>query len=277
VSLDSGLVFERELAAGGRAAVQTLEPRLYFLYVPYRDQERLIVDENDDAVVFDSAAYGFSLGSLFRDNRYSGADRVGDARQISLALTSRLLDAQGRELLNASVGRAYYLRDRLVTLPGAAVETDAASDWLASLTSQWTPALSARATLLWDAQADATAQGTFDVRYLQDRQRVLRLGYRYTQDAQEQVDVAGLWPLTDRWGVAGRWLHSLRDGITLETLAGIEYQSCCWNLRLVQQRFRDSVTAPDFDSVLWLQLELKGLASVGDRVDQRLARDILAP
>lgn len=275
-SIDSGLLFERELSTTSKARRQTLEPRLFYLRVPYRNQDSLIVDEDGNSQVFDSSLTGFGFGQLFLDNRFNGADRVGDANQLSFALTTRFLDAAGRDLLNASLGRSFYFQDREVTLPGGSIETKSSSDWIAEMNSNWSSRFSSRASLLWDTAQNEAARGTLDLRYSQDEKRNLRFAYRYQRDSQKQVDLAGMWPIASQWNLVGRWLHSLHHDVTLETLGGLEYESCCWNLRLVQRRSRESVTDTIMSNSIWLQLELKGLTSVGDRVNDLLARDILA-
>jgi LPS-assembly protein len=276
-SLDSGLIFERDLSAVGRAVRQTLEPRLYYLYVPKKEQQNLIVDESSTSRVFDSSLPLFGIDQLFRENRFNGADRIGDANQLSAALSTRFFDAQGRELLSASLGRIFYFQDREVTLPGAAVETDKASNWLAQLKSHWTPTMTARASLQWDEKDSELDRGTLDWRYQQDRHRVLRLAYRFERETLKQVDVAGIWPVTTRWHVVGRWLRSIKDQTTLETLKGIEYESCCWSVRIVQREYRADAAVDELSDSIWVQLELKGLTSVGRKVENLLARDILAP
>ena len=276
-SLDSGLVFERELSGWGRAQRQTLEPRLYYLYVPKREQADLIVDTTGQQRVFDSSQPLFDYGQLFRENRFNGSDRVGDANQLSAALNTRFFDAQGRELLNAGIGRIFYFQDREVTLPGQAVQTETRSHWLAMLKSRWTPTMSAGLSLQWNDQNDEAERGTLDWRYLKDPRRVLRLGYRYERDIRKQVDIAGMWPLAARWNLVGRWLRSAREHVTLESLAGLEYQSCCWSLRVAQRRYRVDTSDEELSSSIWIQLELKGLTSVGRKVEDLLARDILAP
>jgi LPS-assembly protein len=274
-SLDGGLIFERDVQLG-RAQQQTLEPRLFYLHVPHREQSDLIVDENGNSKVFDSGLPRFGFNQLFRDNRFSGADRVGDAKQLSAALSTRLLDSQGRELASANLGRIYYFRDREVALPGAATATDNASDWVAELKSQWTSALRARASLQWDTRDHELTRGSASLRYMKDRRRVLRLGYRFERETLKQVDVALIWPLATHWNLVGRRLRSLHDQVTLETLKGVEYQSCCWAVSLVQRRYRVDADEELSDSI-WFQLELKGLTSVGRKVENLLARDILAP
>jgi LPS-assembly protein len=276
-SLDSGLVFERDLTGWGRARLQTLEPRLFYLYTPKREQSDLIVDESGNAKVFDSSLPLFGFNQLFRENRFNGGDRVADANQLSVALSSRFYNEKGRELLSASLGRILYFRDREVTLPGGLVETDAASDWVAELKSHWTERVSTRASLQWNKDDKELERGTLDWRYQKDRRRVLRYGYRFERESLKQFDAAFMWPIAARWNLVGRWLRSVGDHVTLETLKGVEYESCCWAVRLVQRNFRVDTADEELSQSIWIQLELKGLTSVGRRVEDLLVRDILAP
>lgn len=276
-SLDSGLVFERDLTGWGRAKLQTLEPRLFYLYAPKREQSDLIVDESGNAKVFDSSLPLFGFNQLFRENRFNGGDRVADANQLSAALSTRFFNEKGRELLSASLGRILYFRDREVTLPGGLVETDAASDWVAELKSHWTERVSTRASLQWNKDDKELERGTLDWRYQKDRRRVLRYGYRFERESLKQFDAAFMWPIAARWNLVGRWLRSVGDHVTLETLKGVEYESCCWAVRLVQRNFRVDTSDEELSQSIWIQLELKGLTSVGRRVEDLLVRDILAP
>lgn len=283
-SLDGGLLFERRLGVGDDTTpvTQTLEPRLYYLYVPRREQSTMIVDQAGNSRVFDAGLPLFGLGTLFRDNRFSGVDRVADANQLSAALTTRFLDGRGRERLRASAGRIFYFQDREVTLPGQAAETEARSDWLAELRANWSTRISAGASLQWNPSDRTLNRGVAQLRYQRDQRSVLRLAYRYQRERENftgirQTDLALMWPLTPRWQLVGRWLRDLRDQVTLETLSGLEYQSCCWALRVVQRRYRVDAVDQRFSSSIWLQLELKGLTSVGRQVEKLLARDILAP
>ncbi len=280
-SLDSGLFFERELKAGisdnGAATRQTLEPRLFFLHVPYRNQENLIVDEMNVARVFDSSMSLFSFNQLFRENRFSGGDRIGDANQLSAALTTRFLDDRGSELLSASVGRTFYFQDREVMLPGGIAETDSASDWVGEIKSRWSPAVSARASVQWDTSSGKMERGSAHLLYKKDKRRVLKLAYRFEENSIEQSDLAFIWPMARNWSLVGRWLHSIRDDVTLETLKGLEYDSCCWTIRLVQRSYRVDALDEVENNTIWLQLELKGLTSVGKGIKDLLARDIISP
>jgi LPS-assembly protein len=276
-SLDSGLFFERDLGDGGSATRQTLEPRLYYLKVPYRNQENLIVDESSIDRVFDSSVPIFSFSQMFRDNRFSGGDRVGDANQLSTALTTRFIDNRGRELLGASVGRILYFEDREVSLPGDIVETDTTSDWVAEIKSHWTPSLSARASLQWDPDSGNMERSSANILYNRDKRHVFRVSYRFEDNSIEQSDMAFIWPLSSHWSMVGRWLHSIQDDVTLETLKGVEYDSCCWTARLVQRSYRVDALDEDENDAIWFQLELKGLTSVGKGIKNLLAHDIISP
>ena len=275
-SLDSGLFFERNLSGGGRATLQTLEPRLFYLYVPYVDQSELIVDENGASRVFDSSQPLLSIGQMFRDNRFNGADRVNDANQLSAVLTSRFLDEGGRELASASLGRIFYFSDREVTLPGRAVETQLASNWLGEVSTHWAASVSSRLSLEWDALESETARGNASVRYHPGARSALNLSYRFERDRLKQSDISLMWPLWKGLSVLGRHRYSLQDSVLLESVAGFEYESCCWIFRVLKRRYRVNVSEEELSDTLWFQLELKGLSSVGRDVESLLGRDILA-
>lgn len=275
LSLDSGLFFERELQ--GRARLQTVEPRLFYLYVPYRDQQRLIVDENGGSRVFDSGLPLFSFDRLFRDNRFTGADRMADANQLSAALTTRFLDDGGRELARAAVGRIFYFRDREVTLPGQAAETAPVSNWLGEVSTHWISSLRSKLDLEWDEREQRLERGNLSLRFHPAPRSAVNVAYRYQWNLLEQSDVSFMWPLMHGVSLLGRHRYSVRDALLLERVLGFEYASCCWTLRFLERRNRIDVTDEKVNRTLWLQLELKGLSSVGRDVETLLERDILAP
>ena len=269
LSVDSGLFFEREMAPGGTATLQTLEPRLYYLYVPYVDQDALNL--------FDTSLPLLTLGQIFRDNRFNGADRVGDANQLSAALSSRFLAGDGRELANLTLGRIVYFSDRRVgLLPGAAPQTEAASNWLADVSANWLPSLSARASLEWNQPTRAMDRGNISLRYHPAARRAVNLGYRFERDRLEQYDVSAMWPLWQGLSAMALHRYSLQDRLVLESAMGLEYESCCWTFRLLKRNYRTRADEP-LTNTFWLQLELKGLSSVGRNVAALLERDILAP
>ncbi len=267
-SLDSGLYFERDTRIGGTPLIQTLEPRLYYLYTPYRDQSAL--------PVFDTAAYDFGVGQLFRNYRFSGPDRIGDANQLTTAVTTRLLRADtGREVADFSLGQIQYFADRRVTLDGTP-ETASSSDLVAALGVRPNPHLALVAELQWDPQTNRTDVGGSRISYLAGNGGRLSLSHRYRRGRLETAEAAAAWPITPRWRALARWQYSLRDDATLERLAGFEYGSCCWGLQFMA---REYVTT-DFENPsksFFVVLQLKGLSSLGDssKIEQVLERGIL--
>lgn len=274
-SLDSGVFFERNTNWGDTPLIHTLEPRLYYLYVPFRDQA--------DLPNFDSGALDLSiLSNLFQSNRFSGVDRVGDANQLAYALTTRLLHGEnGAELLRAGVGQIRYFRDREVTLPGGSVERTGTSNIVGELSSaELVQHWRANAGVVLNSQTDDFDKTTFGLRYNPDQYRMLNLSYRFQRGALEQTDISALWPLAHsaerQWNAVARWNYSLTDRRTLEALGGVEYDTCCWTVRLAARRFLNN-TAGDTNDTILLQLELKGLARVGHKEYKKGLSGLLDP
>ena len=275
-SIDSGLFFERDISWGGRNMLQTLEPRLYYLNVARRNQDDLIVNEDAQDVVFDSGLVDFSFDQLFRENRFSGADRVGDANQLTAALTTRIIDRNsGLERLSASVGQIYYFEDREVNLPGVADRTENSSDVVAEINARLTRDWSLRAGAQWDVHDDVTEKSVFSTRYQPDADRVFNLAYRRRRDLLEQVDTSVSWPLSNQWNIVGRWNYALDRSRTIDAFAGLEYESCCWIGRVVAPQYINALDQEDEDFAILFQLELKGLTSFGDQVNKIIGKGIL--
>lgn len=264
VSFDSGLRFERTLGKGGWLT-QTLEPRLFYLYVPYRDQSNI--------PIFDTYLPPLDMERLFADNRFVGPDRLGDANQFSLGITTRFLDNEtGRQLLSLGLGQSFYLENRRVTLPGQPVETSARSDYVGQLTASLGHHLFARVVGDYNPYTHDFDQGYLSFQYKPGTYQVFNLGYLYRRGELDQTDVSFSWPIAGGWSVVGRWNYSVHDHQTLETMAGLQYESCCWRLRLVGRRF---VTLNgQGNSAIFLELELKGLGSLGNRLSNFLHDDI---
>lgn len=269
LSVDSGLFFERELFSFQDGLVQTLEPRLYYLYVPFRNQDKLIVDQSDNPITFDSSLPQFSFSELFRDNRFSGADRVGDANQVSASLTTRFINDTGKELLSASIGQIYYFQNRDVVLPNASPDTTSQSDIAAELRTSWNERLDATASVLWDEEESHIYRGSLQFRYQYDRDKIGHMSYRYERDEIDQMDVSALLRLNPQWKAVWRWYYSFLDNKKMENTYGVEYESCCWAIRVVQRDYISDFEAQDEtrNKSIWVQLELKGMASVGKKVD----------
>jgi LPS-assembly protein len=254
LSVDSGLVLERSAGSRGQR-LQTLEPRVKYLYVPFRNQ--------DDLPVFDTAIPDLSLVQLFRTNRYVGADRLSDANQLSAGITTRLLDAAGgRQFLSATLGQAFYFDNPRVRLPDEPVDSRSSSDVIAELELTAFQHWNARMGYQWDPENSKTEKSEIYLQYAPETDRVINAGYRFRRDFVEQFDVSAAWPINERWRGFARWVYSTREEKTLDQFFGLEYRSCCWAVRLVSRRFVNSRSG-DSDSSIGLQLELKGLSSVG--------------
>lgn len=262
LSLDSGLYFDRQGSWFGESIQQSLEPRLHYLWVPHRDQT--------DIPVFDTSEYDLSFDNLFRDNRFNGADRLGDTNQLTLALTTRFNhDNSGRELLRASLGHTLYFSDRRVQLPGNPVGTDQNSSVLGELASELGRSWHARTGIAWNPNTEVIEQALAQASYRDDQDNIVSLTYRLREGVTEHTDLGVVWPLNDNTRMIARWNYSLSEGRNLETLAGIEYGKCCWRVRALLRQHTDG----PFDSEdigLLLQLELSGLGQLGNNIDNLL-------
>lgn len=266
-SLDSGLFFERNVSLFGNGLLQTLEPRAFYLYVPNKDQSNL--------PVFDTSLRDFSFQQMFEDNRFSGADRMGDANQLTLAATSRLLDpVTGTQHASLSLGEIFYFRDRDVTLPGQTVQNQSTSNLVAELDVRLAQGWKTTAGVEWDPHESKTQRSSVRLQYRPDKRHLWNLAYRYRSDTLEQIDTSALWYFTPRWHGVMRWNYSLPENELLETLAGVEYESCCWILRVMGRSYISDTQGEHNDAILF-QLELKGLTSLGDPIESLLEDGIL--
>ena len=266
-SLDAGTFLDREFSWKDSAYAQTLEPRLFYLYVPNRDQ--------DDIPVFDTGEYDFNIWQLYQENRFSGPDRMGDANQLALTLTTRILDpASGVQKFSASLGELFYFRDREVTLPGRDVETTSRSDIIGELGLELDPGWNAGAGIIWDPHERTTRRSDFRLQYRAGKRQLVNLSYRFRDETLEQTDFSILWPLGRSWHAIGRWNYALDSRETLEAIAGFGYESCCWAAQLVGRSYVNDENA-DRNTGVYLQIELKGLTSSGRQVDRLLERGIL--
>lgn len=268
-TLDTRLILEREFELAGRRMLQTLEPRAYYVYIPETGQ--------DDIPRFDTGQFDFSFQQLFRADRFSGSDRVGDTHQVSIGLETQVLESgSGFERLRAGVGQIFFLEDREVTLvPGAPEETDDASELVAEAVARITRAWSIRGAVQWDPNESETQKAALRLRYRPESGPILNAEYRLRRAVTdvEQADLSFYWPVTRRWRVLGRWNYSLEDDATLETVGGVEYESCCWGVRAAARRFLSTATGR-FDTGFFLQIELKGLAGVGRHTESFFRRTV---
>ena len=290
-SLDSGLIFERPLARGD-GAIQTLEPRLFYLYSEQEDQSLL--------PTFDSAQVNFHYGQLFRHDRFSGLDRIGDADQLSVAVTSRVISGSGEERARLSVGQILHFEDRLVALdsplqswvtlqPRNTDRSALVAEGAALLSEQWRIS----SDVQWNEQQQDIDEGSLSLRYMGDESHILNIGYRFRRLVDlygpvpsgldpriKQSDVSGVWPLNNHWRLLGRWHYDHSNRRNLDTFAGVEYSNCCATIRLVAREWIDDdeffLLRDDTDTGVFFQVTLNGLGNVsGGGISRMLSDGIL--
>jgi LPS-assembly protein len=266
VSVDAGAFFERDTTWGSRALVQTLEPRVFYLYVPYRDQLEL--------PRFDTRELTFAWTSLFRDNRFGGADRQADANQLTAALTSRVLSAEnGNELLTMSLGRIHYFDAPRVGIGNDLTVSPDGSAWVAEADVHFSEHWSLGVTQVWDPHESGTELSSVRSQFRWGQGGLFNASYLYRRDQLEQTDLSFVVPVSERWNLLGRWNRSLRDRQTLEALGGFEWKSCCVAVRLLARQYvRGFDRQENFG--LYLEIELNGLGNFG-RDTKRLLDDAI--
>ncbi|KCV32094.1 lipopolysaccharide transport system LptD protein [Bordetella bronchiseptica 00-P-2730] len=288
MSLDAGMIFERDASLFGKAATQTLEPRLYYLRVPYRDQSAL--------PVYDTTLADFSFDQAFQENIYTGGwDRIANANQLTAALTTRWLDANtGFERLSLSAAQRIYFQDQEVTLPAEQPRKNVRSDFLVGATAALTDTLTTDVAAQYNPYDNKWSRGMVSARWSPQRLTTVAVAYRYQRDplpgisyqpqGQNQVSLAVQWPIHRRWYGVGRVDYSLRSEPATsaaaeqsprvtQAIAGLEYKGdCCWVGRVVYQRY--AVSAADTNTALFFQLELTGLGALGTDPISLLNRSI---
>ncbi|HZF16796.1 MAG TPA: LPS assembly protein LptD [Steroidobacteraceae bacterium] len=264
-SLDTGLIFERSSGSRGQR-IQTLEPRILYVYVPFRDQT--------DLPVFDTALPDLNLVELFRTNRYVGADRLSDANQVSLGVTSRLLEAQtGKQFLSATLGQTYYFDTPKVTLPDETPPGGSSSDLIAQLAVTAYKDWNINLGYQWNPEAPHSDKSEVAVQYRPAPDSVVNVGYRYRKGQLEQGDLSAIWPVGKGWHVFGRFVYSMKDDSAIDRFAGFEYRACCWKFRLLARDYVSSRTG-ERDRSIGFELELNGLSNVGTSAGAFLERSI---
>jgi len=272
-SVDAGLFFERTARFRGRSYLNTLEPRLFYLNAPYRDQSNI--------PLFDTRPLSFSWGQLFRDNRYSGGDRQADANQLTLGLTTRLIrEADGREKLSASIGQIHYFEDSRIQVGNERPIAQGRSSWVAESTY----AINDRWTLTGGYQWNPTSRRddliSLRTRYLIGERGIANLAYRYRRhpttgnDLFEQVDFSFLYPINHTWSLVGRTYYSLLRHEMLEGIGGIQWENCCMAARLVTRRYVRNFKG-EINTAIQFELEFKGLGSAGPNAQDRLRQAIV--
>ncbi|MBT3858643.1 MAG: LPS-assembly protein LptD [Gammaproteobacteria bacterium] len=275
-NLDTGLVFDRSMSRG---YTQTLEPRLFYLFSEFEDQSHL--------PLFDSSELNFSFSQLFREDRFSGGDRIGDADQLTFALTSRILDEKGKERARFSLGQITYFEDRLVGLNNPlqtwiprysplSTSSALAGEFAYSLGETWR----LNTDVQWNEDEQELDEGSFQLRYQGDEERLLNFAYRYRNLVStptfllppgidpriKQTDISGGWPISANWKLLARFNYDHSNSRNLETFAGVEYSNCCATIRLIGREWvdEDELFLPNIepDRGIFVQFTLNGLGNL---------------
>lgn len=273
VSLDSGLVFDRSTTLFGSSYTQTLEPRLFYLYVPYRNQNNL--------PLFDTNVMSFDYWQLFSTNQFSGVDRQMDANNLTAALTTRLLDDSGVERVSASIGQIHYFS------PQKVLATDwVRSAYVAQLDVQLSDRWRLNSAYQWSPNTRLTDMAAVQLQRRLRTDGVFNFSYRYRRGLLEQYSASVVYPVSERWRLVGAWTYSVKDRQSVDALAGVEYDSCCVSLRLVGRSYVNQgyygfgpvPTGGNInhrDNAVMFEVVFKGLGSTGGQIDPLLRRDIL--
>lgn len=276
-SIDSGLVFERRANWFGEDTIQTLEPRLYYLYVPLRDQAFLTANN----INFDSGIADFNFAQIFSENLFTGQDRIADANQLTVAASSRFIDPEsGSERLNITLGQRFYFAPQTVTLnPGESRRTERKTDILGAATGRIAETVWVDGGMQYNPRDGRMERSFISTRYLPRPGHALSAAYRMVREqtapfdvSVEQVDIAGQWPLFGGWQGVGRYNYALDEKRPIEIVAGLEYHAACWSARAVMQRY--ATTATETVSAVFFQLELTDFSRIGSSPLELLRRSV---
>lgn len=264
-SIDSGVYLERETHWADVAILHTLEPRLFYLYVPDKDQSTL--------PNFDTGLSTFNDLSIFSENRFSGGDRIGDANQLTAAVSTRFFrQDNGHELFAATAGELFYFSNRQVTLPGQSIDTTPRSSLFGTISISPDQYWRLRGDFQWNTEQSHTEIGNARLQYKPEKDSVVNLDYRYQRNTLRTYGASTAWRFNPSWRVLAGHQFDVQNDHKLENFFGIQYDSCCWGVRLVLRERFDKLDINNnlvFDQALYLTLELKGLSNIGRQTDTR--------
>ena len=272
-SLDSGIAFERNTKIMTRPYTQTLEPRLFYVYIPYRDQSLF--------PRFDSALADLNIATLFTENQFVGVDRVNNANQVSLALSTKMIDGEtGQQRFAATLGQRFYFADQKVGLgiPNESFRTDVKSDIVLAATAKLRNKFNIDTAFQYNTDTSRLNRANVTARFNPEPGKVLNLTYRYLEDINninarlDQINMSTQWPMGQGWYALGRLNYSLKDSQIIEGLAGLEYDAGCWQSRFVMQRLYTATAEANY--AFFYQLEFGGMASIGANPFRILSRNI---
>lgn len=280
LSLDGGLVFERDASYFGRAFRQTLEPRLKYVYTPYRDQS-LIPN-------YDTGVYDFNFATIWSENAFAGHDRIVDNNLVTFGLTSRLLDPEtGAEAVRLGIAQRYRFSGQQVTLPGGTPAAKGLSDIMLGASINWDQHWGFDSVIQYDPDKHQSTRTTLGARYSPGDYRTLALAYRRERDlGTRQVDLGWQWPLggapssrvdggglgAGRWYSVGRLNYDLAGSKLVDAVLGLEYDAGCWVGRVVFSKLQTSTGSAN--KSIMFQLEFVGFSRVGNNPLRTLRNNI---
>jgi LPS-assembly protein len=263
-SVDSALTFERATTLWGRAFLQTLEPRLYYVYIPFRPQAQL--------PNYDTALADFNFAQIFNYNKYSGGDRINDANQVTAAVTSRLINPDsGDEQLRLTLGQRYFFKQQEISLTPGQLSQER-SDLLAAVTGSITRRWFTDLGVQYNTNENVMERSDMTLRFQPAIGKMVNFGYHFDRDSFQQVDVSTQWPIGGRWTGLARYDYSLLDRRVKEGLLGVEYNAACWGARFVFHRFVSATQ--EYVNALFFQLELTGVSRIGLSPQELLRQNI---
>jgi LPS-assembly protein len=272
-SAENGLLLNRQVKLFHTSYLQVLEPKLFYLFVPEKNQS--------DIPLFDTTLPPFDFSQLFRTNRFSGIDRVGDANQVSFAVITRLLDSNsGQEKLRAGLGQMYLFHYHDICLNEDCTLDPLASNKLSPLIGEMQYFINSSwnigANLGWEPNSRSINNTSFNLQYLRDKDHLINLGYNFIRDGDtdlaeitnlDRINLSVSWPINTNWKFLGNWNYNLSHSYPQTYFYGLEYESCCWAVRIVQNHSflgQDLNQRTTFNNTFYLQFLLKGLGNFGN-------------
>jgi LPS-assembly protein len=259
VSVDSGMYFDRTVNLLNQNFTNTLEPRLFYVYIPYKDQSAL--------PNFDTGLADLNMQTLFSENQYNGQDRINDANQLTASITSKFIDKNGKERLSGILAQRYYFEDRKIFGTGLNAKK-ANSDIFMGATARLANSLNLDAMFQYDPDSSKLLRSTLSSRYNPEPGKILNLSYRMIENVSDinqdlkVFNAAGQWPLGNRFYSIARYNYDLKTSQTIEVLGGVEYDGGCWVARTIFDRI-SLPTSPEPNYTFFMQLELNGLGTIG--------------
>lgn len=284
-SLDMGTTFERSVAIFGTDYIQTLEPRLYYVYTPYVNQT--------DIPIFDTSDIDFGIAEVFSPNTFVGDDRVADQSRAVVGLTSRFINAaSGEERARFLLAQQYYFKPQTVTMQtaadlaaaGASLTNVDRSDMIVGAQFRYGAGISTQSAIQYSDTQNIMEREVYGVAWTGSAHEVINLAYRYNRansmiDNQpiNQVLVSTQWPVTRHLFAVARIDYALGssqqvNGVEVlgnrlvDGLLGFQYDADCWSFGLGIQRYSNGVSTttglPQTGTRFLAQLVLKGLSHV---------------